>query len=185
VNAALARFEIGKPFVSGRPGGEASASVSFSEDAAVVALVVPALRAEVIEAVRSGILTYAWVGSPHGALLCVTLADEAARTVADWTDIPYHVGTDVRASVGDRPVDEQMAAALVLVDAGSGEIAAVREHAWPAPVAGEIRATLESQRQAGFDPRAKLAWLTEIRARYSSVQDLAKAADQVWTDGAR
>ena len=120
-----------------------------------------------VEQVRTGRIRFAWIDSDHTAIIAFRIGD------LPWSDAPYHPHRE-KADGRDPGVpgtdDESVLCFVVLVDADTGIIAAMRMVSWPAEFAGAVRRSVQRLMAAPYSKAATDATLKALYDRYTSEQ---------------
>jgi hypothetical protein len=133
-----------------------------------------------VEAVQRGKTKFAWIDSEHTAVLAFRFGDGVP-----WSDTPYtphHEHSDTPAGL---PAGEgHLVVVVVLVDAGTGIVRAIRAVTWPPRFVGTVRRSVDRLLAVPFSPEAADAALAALYARYPSTAELVRQrADVVCTGG--
>ncbi|MEV0733990.1 hypothetical protein [Polymorphospora sp. NPDC050346] len=123
-----------------------------------------------ITAIRKGTPSWAWVDAADTGVLCF-----AFQGGVPWMDAPY---TPHRDAPLDRPLfsiaQGSAGVFVVLVDARTGIIKAMRQTPWPAPFAAAVHATTARIVAAPFSASAADRATSALFARYPDTQSLVE-----------
>lgn len=133
-----------------------------------------------VEAVRSGVPRFAWIDAPNVALLAWTFDPGIP-----WTDAPYSPHLEQAGDIPgiEGPAGSPAAIAVVLVDADTGVVRAVREITWPDDFAAVVRASIARMASAPFDMNATDAAMAELYITYPDTAELVAMKATVTCDG--
>ncbi|MFF2554752.1 hypothetical protein ACFVUS_27375 [Nocardia sp. NPDC058058] len=172
IDAPAPCAQVGDLYGSSRSGWTESAQLRLDADGRggelLVVLAAPE-RAE-ITAIESGRADFAWVNSPHLALVAFRF-DQGI----DWSDFPY---TPHRAehpggiAIDDEP--SELLLRVVLVDADTGLVRAVRELCWPPHFAQVARTCAARLWDAPFSERAADQDQDLLYTRYRTTADMVR-----------
>jgi hypothetical protein len=133
-----------------------------------------------VQAVRRGKAQFAWVDSEHAAVLAFRFGDGVP-----WSDAPYtphreHPDTPAGLPEGDG----HLMVVVVLVDAATGIVRAIRGVTWPPRFVAAVRRSVDRMLATPFSPQAADAALEALYARYPNTAELVRQrADVVCTAG--
>lgn len=133
-----------------------------------------------VAAVRTGTARFAWVDADHAALLCYRLDPGIP-----WSDVPYspHLEQPGDAAGIDDPT-RHTAVTVILVDATTGVVRAIRLVTWPPRFAAAVAETLVRLAAAPFAAAAHDATIAGLYRRYPDTDVLVrKRADVTCTGG--
>ncbi|GAB2454399.1 hypothetical protein [Nocardia tengchongensis] len=134
-----------------------------------------------LEAVQTGEPRFAWVDAPHVALLAWSFGE-----AIPWTDVPYSPHLEDSGDVpgiGDKP-GTPTTVTVVLVDADTGVVRAVRETPWPPEFAAVVRDSIARMAAEPVDMNAIEAAMATLYVTYPDTAELvAWKANAVCADG--
>src|SRR5213075_3048914 len=107
---------------------------------------------------------FAWIPADHVAVLAYRFGNRI-----DWSDVPYHPD---REQPGDPPLIVPPGAMLlltvVLVDALTGTVRALRVVSWPVKFTAAVVSTITILRAQMFDPGRSDTELGDLYGRYTT-----------------
>jgi hypothetical protein len=128
-----------------------------------------------VTGVRNGLATFAWVDAEHVGILAFQF-----QPGIPWSDCPFHpypvrlAGQDVGPPAAYGTSDHQLVS-VVLVDATSGVVMALRAISWPPPFVAVVGASIQRMLAAPWQPREHDRVLTGLYQRYTSTAELVQA----------
>lgn len=172
IDAPAPCVQVGDVYQARRSSWTESAQLRLAPDGRsgelLIALAAP--EQSEITAIESGRADFAWVNSAHLALVAFRF-DQGI----DWSDFPY---TPHRAehpsgiAIDDEP--SELLLRVVLVDANTGLVRAVRELCWPAQFAQVARASAARLWESPFSERAADQEQDRLYTRYRTTADLVR-----------
>jgi hypothetical protein len=134
-----------------------------------------------VEAIQRGKAQFAWIDSEHTAVLCYRFGDHVP-----WSDTPYTPHRE-RASDGTPglpPGTGHQLVVVILVDATTGIVRALRQITWPPRFAGTVRKSVTRMLATPDSPEAADAAVDALYQRYPRTDDLVRQrADVTCTGG--
>jgi hypothetical protein len=174
------RLAVGEPYHPTTRQWPETPHLRLTTDGCELALFFRSPTPREVAAVQRGKAKFAWIDSEHTAVLAFRFDDGVP-----WSDTPYtphREHTDTPA--GLPPGDGHLLVVVVLVDAATGIVRAIRAVTWPPRFAGAVRRSLDRLLAAPFSPQAADAALEALYARYPKTAELVRQrADVVCTGG--
>ena len=122
-----------------------------------------------VEAVRSGVPKFAWIDAGACALLAWTFGDGIP-----WNDAPYSPHLEQPGDVPGIPAGagNPAAVAVVLVDAATGVVRALRNTSWPTDFASVVRDSIARMAAGPVDMNAIDASMASLYITYPDTAEL-------------
>lgn len=124
-------------------------------------------------AVRAGVAQFAWVDTERIAVLLARFGEDEDA----WVDCPYHPAQDPQARPPVVAAGQPLLVRVVLVDADTGVVAALRALTWPPGFAHRVAQTVNRLLAVPAAPAAIDAVLDALYIRYPHTDDLLLAHD--------
>lgn len=174
-------YAVGKPYNPSRTVWPETPFLRLTEQGTQLLLFYRSPTDQEISAIRVGKASFGWIGSEHTGVLGFRFQP------LPWSDVPY---TPHRKSPDDMPGlpegGDQQLVQVVLVDADTGIIRAVRTLTWPERFTKAVRASVQEMLDKPFSPSAADAALDALYARYPDTNQLVRQrADVTCTGGTR
>lgn len=152
-------YAVGQPYSPARSVWPETSHLRFWAGGAELALFMRGPSAAEIQAVRAGRTEYVWIDSDTAGVL-------AYRCVPGlpWQDTPYTPHLD--ATYTPPTSRGHLLVHIVLVDAASGIIRAMRQVSWPPEFAAAVMATVTRLADAPTAPSAHHAAVDALYTRY-------------------
>lgn len=179
----MATYRVGQLYHPGVRQWPETGQLRITPDGVQLALFMAAIADWEIAELRTGTAEFAWVDGEHAAILAYRFGG-AQRA---WSDCPYHPGRDPGAGLpaGAGGDGTHLLVHVVLVDADTGLIVAMRQVTWPPGFARRVAETVERMLAGGYNARAHDNALDAIYGRYTNSDLLvAQRADIVCVGGA-
>lgn len=142
----------------------------ITPDGVELALFMARITPQEIADIRTGVAEFAWVDGEHVAVLGYRFGGEGRG----WSDNPYHPGRDRHAGLpaGAGEADKHLVVSVVLVDADTGLIVAMRQTTWPPGFVRRVAETVNRMLATGYREAAHDGALDAIYSRYPSSEAL-------------
>lgn len=145
-------------------------------------LIVAGPTAAEVEAVRTGEPRFAWVDASNVAVLAWTFGE-----AIPWTDVPYSPHLENSGDVpgiGETP-GSPAAVTVVLVDADTGVVRAVRNTSWSPEFSAVVRDSIARMAAAPVDMNAIDAAMAALYVTYPDTVELVVWKATATCDGGR
>lgn len=170
---AMAVYRVGHPYRAGVGQWPEAAQLRVTPASAELALFWARPEPGESAAVSAGAAQFAWVDVERIAVLLARFGgDEAA-----WVDCPYHPAQDPQVRPPVVAAGQPLLVHVVLVDAGTGVVAALRTLTWPPGFAHRVAQTVNRLLAVPAAPGAIDAVLDALYTRYPHTDDLLLAHD--------
>ncbi|MFI7524515.1 hypothetical protein [Nocardia salmonicida] len=165
----MAAITVGQPYDSRRSHWTPVPIARITETGIRLVLVIENPTETEVAAVRSGVARFAWIDASDIALLAWTFAPGIP-----WSDVPYSPHLE---RPGDTPgicfaPQRPAAVTVVLVDADTGLVCAVRETTWPHEFAAVVRDSVAEMAAIPADMNAIDAAMASLYITYPDTAEL-------------
>jgi len=174
------QYAVGQPYHPDRTRWPEVAQLRLTPAGADLTVFLATPTSAEIAGVRDGRAQFGWIDAEHTAVLAYRF-----HPGIPWSDAPYTPHREVTAAhVPDTNPGEHLLLHVVLVDAATGLVAAMRAVTWPHRFVAAVRSTVARLATATFSPAAADANLAELFARYPATDALVRQrADVTCTGG--
>lgn len=165
----MAAITVGQPYDSRRNRWAPMPIARITETGIHLALVTENPTETEVAAVRSGVARFAWIDASNVALLAWTFDPGIP-----WSDVPYSPHLERPGDMpGIRSAPHRPAAVtVVLVDADTGLVRAVRETTWPHEFAAVVHNSVAEMAAAPADMNAIDAAMASLYITYPDTAEL-------------
>jgi hypothetical protein len=173
-------YAVGKPYNAGKTVWPEMPALRLTAQGTQLLLFYRSPTDQEISAIRTGKASFGWIASELTGVLAFRFHP------LPWADVPY---TPHREQPDDTPGlpegDEgQLLVQIVLVDADTGIIRALRALTWPERFTKAVRASVQEMLDKPFNAAATDAALDALYARYPQTDQLVRQrADVTCTGG--
>ncbi|WP_205327071.1 hypothetical protein [Glycomyces sp. YM15] len=177
-------FKVGEPFAAGKTRWPEGPRLSITPSGAHLTLFFDRPDTAEVKAVRRAPARFAWIRGEQGAVLAFNFIDTKSGAGVPWSDAPYHhaLQPDGRRDLPGDP-GTGMFCTIMLIDASTGIIKAIRGVSWPAAAADAVRDTFAAQLETGYHEQAFNTFVDRLYARYPDTGKLVSdRADVTWTN---
>jgi len=166
--------EVGKPYIPGKASYPEAGEYNYRSGAHELRIFLGDATAAEISAVESGEAEFAFAYETPDVLMFLYRFGR----VLTWSDAPYTIHLVPQAQRTEPPSlsdDERALLSIILIDARSGIVKALRVVSLSSQMSSKLHAHIQRQFAAQWDEAAYDAGLQSIQARYTSPA-LAKRA---------
>lgn len=171
---------VGKPYDAQRRCWAPVPIARITHTGIHLALMIASPTEAEVEAVRSGLPRFAWIDGSNVALLAWAFAPGVP-----WSDAPYSPHLE---QPGDMPgiapaAGNSAPVTVVLVDADTGLVRAVRDTAWPHDFTAVVRDSVARMAAAPLDMNAMDAAMAKLYITYPDTAELVAMKATATCDG--
>jgi hypothetical protein len=164
-------YTVGELYDPDRPGGwPQTPHLAVIGSTAELVLSVNAPTADEVAAVETGRVQFAWVGSDHVGVLAFRFGGFRFGDGFPWCDCPYNPN---RQTV-DRPGLLSGTVFVMLVDADTGILRAIRGLRWPPRFVATVNASIKQMLGTPFSDTAEGHALEYLYGRWPTAADLVR-----------
>jgi hypothetical protein len=154
------KLEVGQPYHPARTRWPQGTHLRINRNGIDLVLFMDRPKASEVRACKQGPVQWAWVSGEHASVLCYRFGTEP------WGDSPYQAHREPQADRGTPPGN---AVQIILVDASSGIVRALRLVGWSQEFLDAVLANVADQLARPADERAAEAELNRFYAHDSAV----------------
>ncbi|MBF9135232.1 hypothetical protein I0C86_41010 [Plantactinospora sp. S1510] len=125
--------------------------------------------AKEIADLRRGAPWFAWIDSEHVGLLAFKFG-----TAIPWSDAPYHPGRESEPVTFDHQGDNHLLLLVLLVDADTGIIRAMRQVTWPPAFAQRVARSIRRMSATPYSERAFDLALNQLYRQWPGTEQLVE-----------
>lgn len=166
----MASYRVGHPYHPRVRQWPETAQLRITPDGTELAIFWARPTQPEIQAVRTGTAEFAWIDNDQVAVLAFRFGQQP------WSDCPYHAGRDPQAGLpADLDDDKHLLVQVLLVDADTGLIAAMRQLTWPPQFTRKVAGTVDRMLATPYNEAAHDAALDTLYARYPHTESLVRS----------